>query len=123
MCNSRIVGEADLPVMWSHLTLLKRVVKGENSGTAMGDQERSKPQTPRFMHSGTLLFYPRICLLGLNRSKKPAKHRQVSRFQTHYPGPVLANAGHDCNPCDRPLKVIMQRKKRTNILVYYCKFG
>jgi len=87
-------------------------MKGENSAIAMDDQEKSKPQTPRFMHSGTLLFCPRICLLGLNRSKKPARHRHVSRFQTRYPGPVLANTGPDCNPCDRPLKVIMQSKKK-----------
>jgi hypothetical protein len=55
--------------MWSHPTLLETAMKGKNSGIKMGDQERSKPQTPRFKNSGTLLSYPHICLLGLNRIK------------------------------------------------------
>jgi hypothetical protein len=97
--------------MWSHPTLLKTAMKGKNSSIAMGDQERSKSQTAWLMNSGTLLFYPHICLLGLNKSKKPAWHRHVSRFQTCYPGLVLANVQPDCNPCDKPLEGIMQSKK------------
>jgi len=101
-----------IPLCW-------RVVIGETSGITKGDQEMSKPQTPRFMNSGTLLFCPRICLLGPNRSKKPAQHRHVSRFQTRYPGPVLANVGPDCNPCDKPLNLIMQSKKKKGLTFWY----
>ena len=33
-------------------------------------------------------------------------------------GLALANAGHDCSPCARHLKVILHRKNWTNLLVY-----
>jgi hypothetical protein len=32
---------------------------------------------------------------------------------------ALANAGPVCDPCGGPLKVIVQSKKGTNVLVYY----
>jgi hypothetical protein len=37
--------------------------------------------------------------------------------------PALANVGPECDPCGRPLNVIVQNKNRTDILVFQSKFG
>ena len=43
---------------------------------------------------------------------------EVHTAITIQPVPALANEGPDCDPCGGPLKVIVQSKKRTNVLVH-----
>jgi hypothetical protein len=51
--NSRRVGEADLPAMWSHSDLSELATVGQKNCNKMGNDKRLKAHTPKFKNPET----------------------------------------------------------------------